>query len=225
MYTIEPQSLWKRSLMLGAPFLLMIFSLLHGADELVSHGIPDADELVRYISTIQGRWLLLHVSGLGLFPLLGLVVQWMLPSHGPASRVSRLALAAYIVLYPAFDALVGIGSSILIRYRQTLSPTDQAVLDPVIKSLFFDSSSIAFVLAGVASLTWGIGAIAAAVALWRRRSWQVGLPLIVAGVAMTLDHAPPFGVVGGAMLALAVWQFLVREQRDPIRSVTGVNTA
>src|SRR5262245_40358517 len=114
---------WKRGAMIVAPILLVGFSLLHGLDEVLAQGYPpQPDEWIRYLGTIPGRWLALHVAGLGLFPLLGLVVLWMLPAGGAASRVSRLALAAYIVLYPAFDTLVGIGSSNLIRYRATLPP-------------------------------------------------------------------------------------------------------
>jgi hypothetical protein len=136
--TTAPYAAWRRGAMIAAPIVLVVFSLLHGGDELVLRGIPDHDEWVRYVSTIPGRWLMLHVIGLALFPLLGLVTWWMLPLGRTASLVSRAALAAYIVLYPAYDALVGIGSSVLLRYRQTLPAADQAVLDPVIKGLFFD---------------------------------------------------------------------------------------
>jgi hypothetical protein len=207
----------KRGVMVSAPILLVAFSLLHGADELVAHGgPPEPDEWLRYLSTIQERWLALHVTGLALFPLLGLVVLWMLPADGTASRVSRVALAAYIVLYPAFDALVGIGSHILIQYRQSLSPADRPVIDTVIKDLFYDQSGIAFKLAAAGSITWGVGLIAAAVGLWRGRRWPVALPLAVAGVAMSVNHAPPFGTLTAIMLGAAVWQFLTHADQAPV---------
>src|SRR6266542_1298768 len=109
---------WQRLVIVTAPILLVAFSLLHGVDFIISHGVgmPEGDQWVQYLSTIPGRWLALHVVGLGLFPLLGIAVWWMLPAQGMATRVSRAALALYIVLYPAFDALVGIGSSILIHH-------------------------------------------------------------------------------------------------------------
>ena len=152
MDTRGPHAAWRRSAMIAAPILLFVFGLLHGTDELVSHGIPDQDDWLRYISTIQGRWLMLHVAGLGLWPLLGLVVLWMLPAHGTASQVSRAALAAYIILYPAFDALVGIGSATLVRYRQTLPVDDQTVIDPVIKGLLFPNWSVPYLLGPIASV-------------------------------------------------------------------------
>jgi hypothetical protein len=134
----------KRVVLIVAPILLFAFSLLHGPDAVPPNGILDPDAWLRYVASIQGRWLALHLSGLGLFPLLGLAVAWMLPATGSARTVSRVALAAFVVLYPAFDALVGIGSYILIHYRKTLSAADRAVIDPVIKDLFFDYSGIAF---------------------------------------------------------------------------------
>ena len=211
--------------MIAAPIALVVLSLLHGGDWLVSHGIriPSPDEWVHYISTIQGRWLMLHLVGLGLFPLLGLVTWWMLPPRGTASQVSRAALAAYIVLYPAFDALVGIGSGILVRYRDTLPTADQAVLNPVIEGLLYPSLDVAYVaylLGPIASTLWGIGAIAAAVAVWRELGRRVRPPLAVAGLTLGFDHSMPFGAVAGIMLGLPLWQFLTREQRHPAPSLT-----
>jgi hypothetical protein len=198
--------------------LLFVFSVLHGGDELVAHGMPEPDAWVAYLASIPGRWLALHLVGLGMVPLLGLAVWWMLPPGRRASRVSQVALAAYLVLHPAFDALVGIGSSILIRYRATLPVADRLVLDPVIKDLFFDYSGTANALAAVASLAWGVGAIAAAVALWRDGAWRVGLPLAIAGAAMTVSHAAPFGTLAAVTLGVAIWQWLARERHPAAAS-------
>src|SRR6266536_1556203 len=207
---VVTRTIWQRLAMVAAPLLLLVFSLLHGVDFLISHGVgvPDADQWVQYLSTVRGRWLALHVAGLALFPLLAVAVWCMLPVDGMASRLSRWALAVYVVLYPAFDALVGIGSSILLRQREGLSGSDRAVLDSVIKNLSFDFSGPKFWLTAAASLAWGTGVVAAAVVLWRKWDWRVGLPLAVAGVAMSVDHMPPFGAVAGLMLGMAVWQLL-----------------
>jgi hypothetical protein len=185
----------------------------------VLRGIPDHDEWVRYVSTIPGRWLMLHLIGLAMFPLLGLVTWWMLPPRRTASQVSRLGLAVYIVLYPAYDALVGIGSSVLLRYRETLSAADQPILYPVIKGLFFDYSGVPYVLGATASTAWGVGVIAAAVAVWQEFGWRAGLPLALAGLLMGFDHSAPFGALAGIMLSLAVWPFLTREQPHPAPSL------
>jgi hypothetical protein len=211
------RALWQRLLIVTAPVLLLVFSLLHGVDFLISHGVgkPDPDQWVQYLSTVPRRWLALHVAGLALFPLLGAAVWSILPGKGTASQVSRAALAVYVILYPAFDALVGIGSALLIRQREAFSGSERAVLDSAIKSLFFDFSSPRFWLAATASLAWGAGVVAAAVALWRKWGWRVGLPLAFAGVSMSVDHMPPFGAVAGVMLGISVWQLRRREGGIP----------
>jgi hypothetical protein len=172
-----------------------------------------SENWVRHISTLWGWWLLLHILQLPLFALLGLTVLWMLPAQGRASQVSRYALGVYLVLYPAFDALVGIGSGILLQHRATLPAASQAVLDPAIGRLFFDPSSAAFLIAGVASMAWTVGVVAAAIARWRHGGWRVGLPLILAGLALGFDHSVPFGTLACLFVGLAVWRFLSLEGR------------
>ena len=114
----------RRAVIVAAPVALIVFSLAHGADWLVMHGMHDEDydAFLEYIVQIRGRWLAVHVAGLALFPLLGVAVWWMLPRGRWASRLSRMGLAAYIVLYSAFDAIAGIGSSVAAEYRQGLPP-------------------------------------------------------------------------------------------------------
>ena len=147
-------------------------------------------------------------SLLPLFALLGVILYWMLPGHGCASRVSRAALLAYIVFYPAFDASVGLGSGTLLQSWRGLTAVEQATLEPAIMRFFFEPSSPVFWVAVAASLAWSVGAIAVAIALWRPAGWQVGLSLLVAGLAMTVDHIPPFGPLTGMLVAIAAWRFL-----------------
>jgi hypothetical protein len=49
----------ERLVIAGTPILLVVFSLLHGTDFLMSHGtgMPNGDERVRYLSAISGGWL------------------------------------------------------------------------------------------------------------------------------------------------------------------------
>ena len=115
----------RRIAMISAPVGLIAFSLSHGTlswsetQHLRNAGV---DEWVQHLTNIQGRWLAAHIGGVALFPLLGMTVWWMLPPRGIASRVSRIALILYMPLYIAVDAVLGIGSSILIHYREGLAP-------------------------------------------------------------------------------------------------------
>lgn len=198
----------QRLVVLGAPLALIVFSLTHGLDWLVMHGMHENyDAFIQYIVDIRARWLAVHVVGLVLFPLVGLAVWWMLPASRIASRVSQVGLTAYIVLYTAFDAIAGIGSAVVAEYRTGVAADDQPVVDGVMWALLGEADA-AFYLSEVASYAWALGTGAAALALWQERGWRVALPLALGGLAMWHSHFPPFGAIAGAMLSIAAWQFL-----------------
>jgi hypothetical protein len=201
--------------MISAPIGLIAFSLSHGTlswpetQHLRSAGL---DEWIQHLTNIQTRWLVAHVGGVALFPLLGMTIWWMLPPRGIASSISRIALIAYMPLYIAVDAVLGIGSSILIRYRGRLPPADRAGVDGAFEALFFEPSAIDWLDQG-ASLTLQIGALAAAVAVWRDYGWRVSVPLALAGYVLAQGHFPPHGAIAGLALGAAVWQYLLLKRR------------
>ena len=190
---------------------MILLSLAHGADWVMMHGVSDEDydAFLKYIIDIRQRWLAVHVAGLAVFPLLGIGLWWMLPPGRLASRISKVGVAPYVVLYAAFDAIAGIGSAIVADYRQGLPAEQQPILDGVIWSLLGESDP-AYYLSEAASYAWGLGAAAAAVALWQERGWRVAVPVALGGAAMFHSHFPPFGAIAGAMLAIAAWQFFAR---------------
>jgi hypothetical protein len=205
----------KRIAMISAPVGLIAFSLAHGTlswsetQHLRGAGV---DEWVQHLTNIQGRWLAAHLGGVALFPLLGMTIWWMLPPRGIASTVSKIALILFMPLYIAVDAVLGIGSSILIHYRAGLDPAARAGADGAFQALFFESSAIDWFDQG-ASLTWEIGALAAALAVWRDYGWRVSVPLGAAGWILTKGHFPPYGAIAGLALGVAVWQYLTLERR------------
>ena len=205
----------RRITMISAPVGLIAFSLSHGTlswSETQHLQTAGSDEWVQHLTNIRGRWLAAHLGGVALFPLLGMTIGWMLPSLGLASRVSRVALILYVPLYVAVDAVLGIGSSVLIRYREGLAPSDRAGADGALEALFYEPSVIDW-LDQCASITWQIGALAAALALWRGYGWRVSVPLAAAGWVLAKSHFPPYGAIAGLALGIAVWQYLVLERR------------
>ena len=205
----------KRIAMVLAPIGLFAFSLSHGTlswsetEHLRSAG---TDEWIQHLTNIQGRWLAAHICGVALFPLIGLTIWWMLPQRGIVSSISRVALIVYVPLYIAVDAVLGIGSSILIRYREALAPSDRAGVDGAFKALFFAPSAIDWLDRG-ASIAFEIGALAVALALWRDYGWRVSVPLAAAGYALAQSHFPPYGAIAGLALGIAVWQYLLLKPR------------
>ena len=202
-------SRWKAAVMLGAPLLIGAIEVLH------PNGIGlSPEEWVQLIASQGQRFLALHIVLLPLWPILALILFWMLPRQGTASRVSRIALAAYVVLYPAFDSLVGIGTGVLLDYRATLNAAGQAVLDPAIQGIFFDPTGVPELLSMAGAAAWIAAAIAAAISLWRPAGWRVAVPLVVSGILMGWGHVWPMGPIANVALFIAVWQFLLRQQKS-----------
>jgi hypothetical protein len=205
---VIPVTRLQRLVVIAAPLSLIVFSLAHGLDWLVMHGMhEDYDAFIQYIVDIRARWLAVHVVGLALFPLVGLAVWWMLPPARIASRISQAGLAVYIVVYAAFDAIAGIGSAVAAEYRVSTPAEDQPVIDGLMWALLGEADAT-YYLAEVASNAWLLGTGAAAVALWQETGWRVALPLLLGGLTMWHSHFPPFGAIAGAMLSIAAWQFL-----------------
>ena len=201
--------------MIAAPIGLIAFSLAHGplswseTQHLANAGL---DEWIQHLTNIQGRWLAAHVGGVALFPLLAVTIWWMLPQRGIVSVASKVALTVYAPLYVAVDGVLGIGSSILIHYREGLPHSDRAGVDGAFEALFFAPSAIDWLDQG-ASIAWEIGALAAAVALWHDYGWRVSGPLALAGYLLAKSHFPPYGAIAGLALGIAVWQYLILTQR------------
>ena len=130
---------------------------------------------------------------------------------GIVSRVSRVALILYMPLYVAVDAVLGIGSSILIQYREGLAPADRAGADGALEALFFEPSAIDWLDQAPASP----GKSRA----WRSPRTLARLRLARFGAAgrgrmgPEQESFPTVRIVAGFALGIAVWQYLILERR------------
>ena len=94
----------EQLLIFSAPLLVGLLNLFHPMFRP-----PVYAGLIQHISW----WIPLHLLNLVLFPLLGLAGYLLVKDvHNLASVVARVALALFIPLYAAFDALAGIGTGI-----------------------------------------------------------------------------------------------------------------
>jgi hypothetical protein len=108
-------------------------------------------------------WLKLHIINLVLFPLFGLSAYLLLQGiHNLAAVGSRVAIAVFIPIYAAFDALMGIGTGTLVQLSVKLPPDQVAFVTPLINA-FYDSATL-YALAATGSIAWVIAMLAAAVA-------------------------------------------------------------
>jgi hypothetical protein len=201
--------------MVLAPLGLVAFSLSHSTlSWSETRHLHDAglDEWIQHLTNIRGRWLAAHLGGVALFPLIGMTIWWMLPPRRIVSNISKAALVVYMPLYIAVDAVLGIGSSILVEYRRGLDGSAKPGADGAIEALFFAPSAIDWLDQG-ASIAFEFAAVTAALALWRDYGWRVSVPLAAAGYVLAQSHFPPYGAIAGILLGIAVWQYLVLERR------------
>jgi hypothetical protein len=76
--------------------------------------------------------------------------------------VAKIALAIFVPLYAAFDALAGIGTGILVKNAEHLAANDLIAVGPLIDSYW--SSGPLNGIAAIGSIAWVIAMLAAAVA-------------------------------------------------------------
>lgn len=177
----------RTAIIFGVPLLLGILELGHPA-------IKPGDPIAPIVAPMAVWWTALHVLQIPLFPLLGVALLLLVAGlQGRAARISRAAIYGFIVLYPAFDAAVGISSGVLLQHVNSASGL--TVLEPALQALFWGPVTGSIAL--LASACWLVGVVAAALA---RRS--IGAPvsavvfLVLSGVLLGIAHIRPFGPLG-----------------------------
>jgi hypothetical protein len=148
---------WRRLALFGPPVLIIVFELAHPVVlppiyPAVLHHLP--------------WWLYLHVANLALFPLFGLAA-YLLVRDVPnrAAAWSRVAIVVYVPVYASFDALVGVGTGILVQNASGLDPSGRAVAEPLIDAYW--NNGILSAIAALGSIAWVIAMFASAVAFTR----------------------------------------------------------
>lgn len=189
----------RRALVLGPPLVLGLLELGHPG---VMSGAPIATTLAPMVTW----WTVLHVAQLPLFALLGLVVALLVRGlDGRAARISRGAVAVFVVVYPAFDAAVGVGSGVMLGALGPPTPERLALIEPALQALFW--GPVTGLMAVVGGAAWVVALIAAAWA-WRGAGapWPVVALLGASGLLLGWSHIRPFGPLAcGSLLIAAGW--------------------
>jgi hypothetical protein len=201
----------RRLILFGTPLALGLVTLVHP----VVRRSP-AVELQGQV----GLWLGVHLLQLALLCLLA-VTMWLLVDGlpGRAASVSRAALLPFVAFYGAFDALVGIATGQMVRKAAQL-PQAAVTADVLWAGRLHDPLVGAVVLP--AALAWLTASLAAALALARAGAPRSGVAaLVLAGLLLAVDHAPPFGPLAMLWLLIAV----VVLERRPARGAARVAAA
>ena len=156
---------------IGVPLAWAVLLLFHPTGEGEAITYADVQDEVT-------RWLVVHLGMLVFIPLMaGAVYQLVRGIESTAARVCRIALVFFVIFYGAWEALVGIGTGILVDDINGLAASERAAAAPLVEE-FNDNILIrAFgVLGSIGSVAFIVAAIAAGVALHR----QARAPLAVA---------------------------------------------
>ena len=189
----------RRALVLGPPLVLGLLDLGHP-------GVMPGTPIAATLAPIATWWTVLHVAQVPLFALLGLSV-WLLVRDldGRAARISGGAVAVFVVIYPAFDAAVGVGSGVVLYALGPLSADGMAAIEPALRALFW--GPVTGMMAIVGGGAWVVALLAAAWA-WRGAGapWPIVALLAASGLLLGFSHIRPFGPLAcGALLVAAGW--------------------
>jgi|GEM_PF-5542533 len=129
---------------------------------------------------------------------------WLLTNglRGFDMVVSRIGVLVFAIFYSLADVVAGVSTGLLAQHVADALSTEQTALISAIGLLFRDPiTHTAFFLG---TMSWMIGLVAAAVALYRAGAPR--LPLVLLAVSAYLlysfDHAVPYGALSFASLIL-----------------------
>jgi hypothetical protein len=148
---------------------------------------------------------IVHVGTLIFIGLMGLALYMLVRDlPGKAASISRLAIGPFVLLYGAYETVIGLAVSALVQHandapagqRPAVSDAIQAVGNDVIVG---DPG----VLTSVGALAWITAVIAATVAV-RRASAPILATLLLGLSLVVVSHPPPIGPIGLVCFAGAV---------------------
>jgi len=187
----------RLAFLLGVP---MAWALL-----LLFHGGADRDAIYAGLKDEVTTWQIVHAGTLIFIGLMGLALYLLVRDlPGRAAAISRLAVGPFVLLYGAYEAVIGLATGALVQHANGLSPGERPAVSDAIQSLQ-DNVIIGDpgVVGGLGVLAWLTAVIAAAIAY--RRARAPALASVLLGLsAIVVAHPPPIGPVGLACFAGAV---------------------
>jgi hypothetical protein len=187
----------------GLPFLIGV--PLAWAVLLWFHPDVAPDHVYRDLREEVTIYQIVHVGTLIFIGLMGVALYLLVRDlPGKAATISRLAIGPFVLLYGAYETVIGLAVGALVQHandapagqRPAVSDAIQAVGANVIVG---DPG----VIASIGALAWITAVIAAAVAL--RHAGAPILATALLGLSLVVvSHPPPIGPIGLACFAAAV---------------------
>lgn len=183
----------RRAFLFGTPLLYLVLGLIHPMEDP-----GPGDDASVFVG--------LHIAQLFLIGGLGYSI-WLLVEgiESRAATVARALILPYVILYTAFDSIVGIATGTAIQKANELPAADQAATGRLIDSLQ-EADPAGYVLYIATGLSFLAAILAVVVALRDRASWQPLVLMILGALVFAVGHPKPFGPIGmGLLLAGIVW--------------------
>ena len=163
------------------------------------------------LTDLLGRWLTIHLAILVAMPLLAMGVIHLLRDIRavPATVARTLAIPA-AAFYAAFDALLGIGTGVLVEETSRL-PAELQAGGAALTQSWWEVPPVISLVSALAIIAWTVSIASAGIAAYRHGLGAfVAWPLVASSVLFALGHPGATGALAMAALALA----MVRAERE-----------
>jgi hypothetical protein len=169
------------------------------------HPSTDPDDIYGSLRDQVVTYQIVHVGTLIFIGLMGVALYLLVRDlPGKAATISRLAIGPFVLLYGAWESVIGLATGALVQHANDAPAGERAAVSDAIQSLQGN------VIVGESSVTgfggalaWIVAVIAAAVAIHRAGAPLPATVLLVLSVVV-FSHPPPIGPVGLACFAGAV---------------------
>jgi len=202
--------LLRRLVVLGVPLLLGLLEIGHPA-------LVPTDVIFDVLAPIARWWTFLHVAQIPLFALLGVAVLLLLRDlDSRAARVGRAAIAVFIVVYPAFDAAVGVASGVMMLNVGAATADQRALVEQLLQALFWGPAT--GIIAGIGNVCWLVALVSAALAYRRAGArWSIVGLLALSGGLLSVAHIRPIGPLACLAFVAAAALVEFRGAKAPTR--------
>jgi hypothetical protein len=169
------------------------------------HPSTDADDIYGSLRDQVVTYQIVHVGTLVFIGLMGFALYMLVRDlPGKAAAISRLAIGPFVLLYGAWESVIGLATGALVQHANDAPAGERAAVSDAIQSLqgnvIIGESSVA---GFGGALAWIVAVIAAAVAIRRAGAPVLATVLLVLSVVV-FSHPPPIGPFGLACFAGAV---------------------
>lgn len=177
------------------------------------HPSVERDDVYGTLRDQVATYQIVHVGTLIFIGLIGVALYLLVRDlPGRAASLSRLAIGPFVLLYGAYESVIGLAVGALVQHGNDAPVSQRPAVADAIQSL---GSNVIVgdpgVVGSVGALAWIVAVVAAAVAY--RRVGAPALASLLLGLSLlVVSHPPPIGPIALFCFAAAV-ALLARHER------------